>query len=515
VIEISPLEHAVAAQFLVSRSGNADHAAAWDLAAELGGLPLALEQAAGYVRATASTLEAYLAMFRQHRAVLLDRGAPAGHPRTVAATLALALARLDAEAPSAAGLLRLLACLAPEPVPLGLLLSDADLAGELDPAVAAGLAPLLGYPLAVGEAVAALRRYSLVTPAGDGLVRAHRLVQAVVLDQAPDGLAAGWRQAAAAVVEAAIPADTSLPASWPACAALLPHANAVLSLTSGGIRAIARYLDESGSYGAARDLFRSIADAHEHAYDPEHRHALTARASLAQCTGDAGDPAAARDQYAALVPVFERVLGPEHPETLTARHNHAHWAGEAGDPAAARDLTADLLPISERVFGLDDLDILATRVNLARWTGHAGDPAAARDLLADLRHIFEHKFGSEDPATLDVRVNLAGWTGLAGDPAAARDQYAALLPIRERVLGPEHPQNLNVRRFLAEWTGEAGDPAAARDQYAALVPVFERILGPEHPNTQTARAKLAHWTEQATGSRWFKARPGRPGPRRR
>ena len=51
---------------------------------------------------------------------------PAGHPADVAATWALALSRLEAEAPAAAGLLRLLACLAPEPVPLRLLLADAQ-----------------------------------------------------------------------------------------------------------------------------------------------------------------------------------------------------------------------------------------------------------------------------------------------------------------------------------------------------------------------------------------------------
>jgi hypothetical protein len=56
-----------------------------------------------------------------------------------------------------------------------------------------------------------------------------------------------------------------------------------------------------------------------------------------------------RDQYAALLPVLERVSGPEHPHTLTARANLAQWTGEAGDPAAARDQYAALLPVRERV----------------------------------------------------------------------------------------------------------------------------------------------------------------------
>ena len=131
------------------------------------------------------------------------------------------------------------------------------------------------------------------------------------------------------------------------CAVLLPHARAVLDLTSGGMWQIAQYLGYSGSYPAARDLFQLIADAHEDsdAYGPEHPDTLAARDNLARWTGEAGDAAGARDQFAALLPIRERVLGPEHPDTLTARHDLARWTGEAGDAAGARDQFAALLPI--------------------------------------------------------------------------------------------------------------------------------------------------------------------------
>ena len=69
------------------------------------------------------------------------------------------------------------------------------------------LAPLLDDELAADDAVAALRRYSLVSPARDGSVSVHRLVQAVTVDQMPAELARAWRQAAAALIEAALPAD--------------------------------------------------------------------------------------------------------------------------------------------------------------------------------------------------------------------------------------------------------------------------------------------------------------------
>ena len=191
----------------------------------------------------------------------------------------------------------------------------------------------------------------------------------------PGDLAGQWRQAAAAVIEAAIPADTNPPETWPVCAALLPHARVALADDSDGVARIANYVGWSGSYAAARDLERKIADAIERVLGAEHPDTLTARARLAYWTGYSEDLAAARDQFAALLPACERVLGAEHPETLAAGVHLADWTGVAGDPAAARDQLAALLPACERVLGAEHPETLAARAHLARWTGDAGNPA--------------------------------------------------------------------------------------------------------------------------------------------
>jgi hypothetical protein len=539
-VEVPVLDSQVAAEFLIGRTGDADRRAALELAGELGGLPLALEQAAAYVQASGESLARYLALFRQRRADLLGRGEPTGYPETVATTWRLAFEDVQQAGPGAAGLLRLLAFYAPGAIPLRLLLQPRPgLARRFGEQVAPVLEPLLEDPLAAGDAIGALRRYSLISPPADGSVSVHRLVQAVTADHMPAELTSQWRLAAAALIEAAIPADTEPPATWAVCAALLPHAQAALPDDSDGVARIANYLGRSGSYAAARDLLRRVVGARERVLGPEHPRTLTTRHELARWTGAAGDPAAARDLFAALLPVYERVLGPDHPDTLRALSNLARWTGEAGDPAAARDLFAALLPVYERVLGPDHPDTLRARSNLARWTGEAGDPAAARDLFAALlavsqrvlgpehrhtltaRHwlarltgeagdptaardqfaallpVSEQVLGREHPHTLNARANIAGWTGKAGDAAAARDLLAELLPELERVLGPEHPHTLTTQHELAFRTGEAGDPAAARDQYAALLGVCQRILGPEHPDTLTTRHSLAYWTGEA------------------
>ena len=497
-MEVPVLGAEAAAGFLIARTGDPDEKVATELARELGGLPLALEQAGAYIGASGTGLGGYLAAFRQRRADLMARGEPVGYGKTIATTWSLAFERLENASPLAVGLLRLLACLAPEPVPLRLLLqAEGGPNSQFGPDVSPALTPLLSDPLAIWDAIAALRRYSLVTVRGDGVVLMHRLVQAVTLDHMPAELAAQWGQAATTLIEAAIPADTDQAKSWPVCAALLAHAQATLADTSDGMARIADYLGESGNYSAARDLQQRIADAHRQALGDEHPETLAARHNLAIWTGNAGDPARARDQLAALLPIYERILGAEHRETLTIRHNLAMWTGEAGDPAGARNEFAALLPIEERAYGAEHPETLTVRHNLAFWTGEAGDPAGARDQLAALLPIEERISGAEHPRTLTTRHNLAIMTGIAGDAAAARDQYAAVLPILEQIFGAEHPETLTTRANLASWIGKAGDPVVARDRYAILLPVRERISGAEHPATLAARANLAWYTGEA------------------
>jgi hypothetical protein len=497
-LEVPVLDLEAAAGFLAARTGDTDRQAAAGLAEAVGGLPLALEQAAAYAQATGYSLAGYLALFHQRRADLLARGPVPGYGGTVATTWELAFGQLEQAMPGAVGLLRLLACCAPEAVPWRLLLVPRPgLADELTAEVAAVLVPLLEDELAAGDAVAALRRYSLVRPAGEGAVSVHRLVREVTTDQTPEQLREAWRKATAALIEAALFGDPREPATWPVFAALLPHAQAALPADRDVTADIASYLGYSGGYVAAREFSQAMVEERIRVLGPEHRSTLIARDHVAFWTGMVGDVAGARGQFATLLPICERVLGPEDPETLNIRCSLGRWTAMAGDAAGARDQFAALLPLFERVRGPEHPDTLIIHGNLAACTGMAGDAAAARDQFATLLPIRERVQGAEHPNTLTTRGNLAHWTGEAGNAAGARDQFATLLPIRERMEGPEHPDTLTTRGSLAHWTGEAGNAAGARDQFAALLPIRERVLGPDHPDTLNTRTNLEYWTQVA------------------
>lgn len=165
-------------------------------------------------------------------------------------------------------------------------------------------------PFTALDATAELRRYSLVSPAEPGTVSVDRLVQAVTLDQLPDGYRRAWREAAGALVEAALPDEPRYREHWPAFVALLPHASAALDLTAPGTTKVTEYLGASGDHVNGRivrqDVYRDALDR----LGPEHPETLRTRLWFAKWTGHAGDEAGARDEFAALVPVLTAVLGP-------------------------------------------------------------------------------------------------------------------------------------------------------------------------------------------------------------
>jgi hypothetical protein len=497
---VPPLDQQVAAVFLTNRTRDPDAVSARAIADDLGGLPLALAQAAAYIATRKLSLSLYQSLFVKQRDELLNRGEAPGHPVTVAATLGLALSQLESGSPEAATLLRLLAFIAPEPVPLGQLLGPLNretrnLAIGLDSHIYEALIPLLESDFALVEAAFELHRYSLLTNVDGTTEVMHRLVQVTIQGQMRDEEAVAWRQAAASLVEAAIPDDPEFPADWPVFAVLLPHARVTLDGACDGMARLAEYLGRSGSYPAARDLWEQIYRARDAKYGATDVRALRARAALAVWIGEAGDPVGARDRIKSLLLERSQLSDPaDNEDYLSDRYQLASFTGRAGDAALAREMLAELLPIQERALGIDHRYVLATRHQLAAYTGHAGDPAQARDMLAELLPIRERVLGCDHPHTLSTRHQHASFTGEIREYASARDMFAELLPIRELILGPEHPDTLATRSNLTAYTAYAGgseEATQAKEFFESLLGIRERILGPGHPDTLAARHQFA------------------------
>jgi TIR domain/Tetratricopeptide repeat/NB-ARC domain len=446
-VEVDVLARPESVAILQDRVSGLSDADADRLAAELGDLPLALAQAAGFMAETGTPAGQYLGLLAAQAGQLLAEGVPGSYPRSLAAATGLTADRLAAGDPAAAQLAGLCAFLAPEPIP-------EDLFTAAPRELPRKLAARARKPLAWRQTLASLARQSLARTGPGGLVM-HRLTQAILRDRLTPAQATATRARAEAILAASNPGDPANPATWPRWARLMPHllAAAPAATANPDLRTMACdacwYLLSRGDTRTAHDLATSLRQQWRQRLGDDDQHTRAATHYLAWALRETGHYADARDLRQDTLDRVRRLLGADHPDTLTYANSLAGDLRALGEVAAARDLDQDILERRRRVLGTDHLDTLTSASNLAGDLHVLGEVAAARDLNRDILERRRRVLGADHPHTLTSASNLAVSLRVLGEVAAARDLDQDTLERRRRVLGADHPDTLGSASNLA------------------------------------------------------------------
>ena len=488
-VEVDVLARAESVAILQARVTGLDTADADRLAAELGDLPLAITQAAGFMAETGTGAEDYLGLLRTRAGQLLDQPPQGSYPRSLAAATGLIADRLADEDPAAAELARVCAFLAPEPIPAELFTgAAADLPGEL--------AARAADPLAWRQTLARLARQSLARIDHRGLVM-HRLTQAILRDRLPPDQAAATRACAEAILAASDPGDPGNPVTWPRWARLMPHLLAADLAATGspGLRWMACgacwYMLARGDTRTAHDLASHLRQQWHDRLGDDHRHVLTVTHYLGWALGATGRYAEARDLDQDILDRKRRILGEDHPSTLSTANSLAIELRRLGEVRAARDLAQDTLDRKRRVLGEDHPSTLQSAAQLAMDLRDLGEVRAARDLDQDTLDRKRRVLGADHPTTLGSATNLANDLRRLGEVRAARDLDQDTLDRYRRVLGADHPDTLTSANNLAIDLRRLGEVRAARDLDLDTLDRKRRVLGEDHPTTLTSANNLA------------------------
>jgi tetratricopeptide (TPR) repeat protein len=415
------------------------------LAAELGDLPLAVAQAAGFMAETGMTPREYLDLLRSRAGQLLDQAVPGGYPRSLAAATRLIADRLDRDDPAAAQLADLCAFLAPEPIP-------EDLFTGAPGKLPAELAARAAEPVAWRQTLAVLTGQSLTRIDQRGLVM-HRLTQVILRDRLSPGRAAATRARSEAILVASDPRQPDNPVTWPRWARLLPHLLAA-DLASTESRRLRWMACNACWYLLAR-----------------------------------GDTRTAYDLASDLRQQWRERLGDD--ETVLVMGLYSAWALRVMRRyAEARDLDQDTLSRMRRVHGEDHHNTLAAANSLANTLRELGEVEAARDLYQDALNRRRRILGEDHPSTLSSAGSLAGALRKLGEVEAARDLHQDTLNRRRRILGEDHPDTLRSANNLANALRELGELEAARDLHQDTLNRRRRVLGEDHPETQSSARNL-------------------------
>jgi len=482
---IPVFERPTSVEFLLKRTGQADREAAGKLAEALGDLPLALEQAAAYIEATGESLSGHLRMFRERRAELLKRPSPSSDS-TVAATWELSFQQVERRSPPAAALLNLCAFLAPDDIPLDIV----QQAPELPEPLAEAAADAVQFD----DAIAALRRFSLVSRSGDAL-SVHRLVQAVTRERLAEEARKRWAAAAARSVNRAFPIDSDDVRTWPACSRLLPHALAAADHCEPLAVApaeTARLLNQAGVYlhgraefPRARTCFERALKIDEAAHGLDHPNVAACVNNLGLVLQAQGDLAAARACYERALKINEAAYGLDHPNVAACVNNLGLVLQAQGELAGARACFERALKIDEAAYGPDHPKVAIRVNNLGGVLHDQGDLAGARACHERALKIAEAAYGPEHPNVATSVNNLGSVLLDQGDLAGARACFERALKIDEAAYGPEHPKVATDVNNLGRVLQNQGDLGGARACFERALKIAEAALSPDHPNVAT------------------------------
>lgn len=479
-LEVQALAPADAAAFVLERTQGLrrtapdDAAQAARLAAELGHLPLALEQAAAYVAQRRLTLAAYLQKWADSRDRLLGwfDARVMGYPRSVAVTWQTSVQQLSAPA---LRLLQRLAWLAPEPLPETLL--DVRVGAD-DP-----LAELATFSLAQRDET--LPQFSV-----------HRLVQQVTRT----GLGAESRPVvlgeALAWMDAAFVGDAQDVRYWPVLEPLVPHAQEVMATADQAgqmglkgrlaklMNKVAVLLNAKAMYSAAEPLMHRVLVIDEASFGPDHPKVATHLNNLAQLLLATNRLAEADPLMHRALTIDEASFGPDHSKAAIRLNNLGLLLKATDRPVEAELMIRRALVIAEASFGPDHLKVAMCLNNLASLLYATNRLAEAEPMMRRALTIDEASFEPDYPHVAICLNNLAQLLRATNRLAEAEPMMRRALAIDEASFGPEHPDVARDLNNLAQFFQDTNRLPESVLLMCRAFGVMARSLGLDHPKTQ-------------------------------
>jgi tetratricopeptide (TPR) repeat protein len=462
------LTYRIAPNAALEQAEASERAIARSITQELGGLPLALDQAGAYIEETQCSLADYLQLYRTQRAELLKArgGLVPDHPEPVATTWSLSFAQVQARSAGAADLLRVCAFLHPDAIPEEIITEGAIKLGPNVQAVAES-------PLAFNQAIGVLLSYSLLKrQAEQHLLSMHRLVQAVLKDDMDAPTYRLWAERVVQAVDQALPAEVDFGPNArydrclshaQECARLIEQEHLTSSAARWLLHRTGRYLWQHARYAEAEAFYLHSLRIMEQVLGPDHPDVATPLVGLAVLYYEQGKYAEAEPLYQRALRIQERALGTNDPEVAYALTGLGSLYAEQGKYTDAEPLYQRALHIWEQASGPDHPQVAHPLSGLAILYRERGKYAEAEPLYQRALRIWEHALGPDHPLVATVLNNLAILYQEQGKYAEAEPLYQRALCIREQTLGPDHPRTQNVVRNYAILLRKMGGEAEASE----------------------------------------------------
>lgn len=447
-VDISVFLEDEAVLFLEKRTGlEHDRETEVELARRLGCLPLALEQAAAYIKNNEISYQEYLDLLKKYGLEMLDEmEGVLDYKKSITATWEISMDKIQKE--PAKQLLYLCAYLGSE---------------EIDPRWFRGQANILPEQLKeeIGderksiELWSELTKYSLLEKNSDRKCYSiHRLLQEVVRYELKRQGESQWMEYCLELLVRVFQFEDENIDSYKEFQRLVPHVEAFLG-----------YVEEKFSLEEEKKKIAKL-------------YSVWGWGNY--CLGHYTD--AIKRDYRALE-IYKEICGENHPFTGTVYNNLALVYQELGEYEKALEYYEKALKICERVYGGENPSTGISYNGLGGVYQSLGKYEKALEYYEKALRIREKIYGGENPSIGTIYNSLGGVYQKQGEYEKALEYYKKALEIRERVFGKEHPATGTLYNNLGRVYQDQREYEKALEYYQKDVKICERVYGKEHPDT--------------------------------
>jgi tetratricopeptide (TPR) repeat protein len=495
-IEVDTLDQATGTLLLLHRAGllplempleqarEEDRLDGQQIWHELGGLPLALDQAGAYIEETQCGLSSYLHLFRTHRSILLKQrgGVLRDHPDSVYTTFTLAVKAVIQRHSAAKDLLWVCALMHPDAIPEEIFLQGT---GHLGSTLGVTCTEMQDWNALLGTVSA----YSLLKRQPRAQTFSiHRLMQAVLQEHISEQERVQWTHR----LTIALNHVFSLSKRGTKYTRLIPHIlnieeythswkNAPLELASL-LDHTAGHLSWRAQFKQAESLYQRALQIREQALALEHPDVANSLNGLASLYSAQGEYEQAEQLSKRALYIQEQALGPNHPDVVSSLEALADLYSYQGKDEQAKLLYQRALHITEQAQGSDHPDVAILLDELARF--YIGEEQA--ELYQRAIHIFE---GQEPGGMFTSLVNLGVHYHRQGKNEQAEALYLRALHIWEK--STDSIDGTIVHSNLSNIYCEQGEHEQAEQFARRALSICEQNAGLDHPNMAIPLTALA------------------------
>ncbi|MCX6277999.1 MAG: FxSxx-COOH system tetratricopeptide repeat protein [Bacteroidetes bacterium] len=494
--------------FLLARTNDErrktpqDEDVALELATELGGLALALEQAGAYIqnRDGGLSLAEYLERWREGRQQVLAWCDPSvmQYARSVAITWETTMCALS---PAALTLFRILSWFAPDPIPRSMVSNPGVLkiirqavdasqftCGEIDPEQA--LSELIAYSMT-----------KKVDEQGIACVGLHRVVLQIMRERMPLEAKGPTIVAAAQVLVLFAPKESYRHENWKDWRLLISHTEMIWRVMTSLpeeywdlelMKMLALYYMGQERNEEGVPIQREVLRLVQKHYPSDHPEIYLAENDLALMLDNSAEDERESLYKAALVG-RRSVHAEESEEVAETLHNYGCFLNSCGRVTEAEQLIRQALNTHAKVNGKLHWRTLMAESSLASILFAMGEVAQAETIICSLIENKRLAMGEDHHDTLDSLSFLASLYENKGDYSNAIKLLNQIYETRNRVMGQQHPSTIKALTDLAYFFCRIDNCTKAELLLKQSLEICERMHGINHYYTYNSMNDLAQY----------------------